>query len=324
LRVDLNGGKAEVSTRSGNVNRPQRNWSEWTPVALVPTGGQVKSVPARFLQYRLALATPGDNRTPEVNSFQIAYLPKNVAPVVKLIEIEDANYKASNTPTFLERSITASGSPTTVSLPALGSSRKPTSGLSLESATGLTLQYAKGYETARWSAFDANGDGLSYRVEIQGKGETEWRLLKDKLLEPHFSFDGSSFADGEYRLRITASDEPSNTPADALASSLISDPFTIDNTPPQITSGGQAEEHGQTVIRFEAKDALSWVDKAEYSINGGDWILLNPVNRVSDSQQLNYELRLPPPSSSTAQTVAVRVFDDNDNEAVTRFVIGLR
>jgi hypothetical protein len=322
LTLDLHGGKADLGTRSGNVNRPQKNWSDWAQVDLAPVGGQVPSPPARFLQYRLTLSAANDGQSPAVNAVQIAYLPRNIAPIVKVIEVEDANYKASATPNFLERNTTASGSPTSVTLPALGAPpRNKPSGVSIESSTGLTLQYAKGYVTARWGAADENGDSLTYRVELQGKGEKVWRLLKNKLEDTHFSFDGSAFADGQYVLRVTASDEPSNTPAEAKTASLISEPFTIDNTPPQITSGGQSEEQGQTVIRFSAKDALSWLDKAEYSVNGGEWTLLDPVNRVSDSQRLNYELRIPRPANTPQQIVAVRVFDDNDNEAVTRFVI---
>jgi sugar lactone lactonase YvrE len=322
LTLDLHGGKAELNTRSGNVNRPQRNWSEWAQVDLAPVGGQVPSPPARFLQYRLTLEAANDGQSPAVNTIQIAYLPRNIAPIVKVIEVVDANYKASATPNFLEQHTTASGSPTSITLPALGASRKSAPSVaSLESAAGLTLQYAKGYITARWSAADENGDSLFYRVEIRGKDEKVWRLVKDKLEDTHFSFDGSTFADGEYVLRVIASDAPSNTPAEALTGSLVSESFTIDNTPPRITPEGQSEEQGQTVVRFSAKDALSWLDKAEYSVNGGDWTLLNPVNRVSDSQQLHYELRLPRSNNSAEEIVAVRVFDDNDNEAVARFVV---
>ncbi|HXE15043.1 MAG TPA: hypothetical protein VN633_23160 [Bryobacteraceae bacterium] len=321
LTAELHGGKAEIDTRSGNVNRPQKNWSDWTKVDVTAAGGQVSSVPARFLQYRLTLSAASDGKTPDVNAVQIAYLPKNVAPVVQAIEIEDPNYKASATPNFLERKTVASGSPASITVPALGARRNaPT--FSPSSASGLTLQYDKGYITARWSAKDENDDLLEYRIELRGEGESVWRLLKDKLLDSHYSFDGSAFADGKYRLRITASDAPSNTPGNALTSSLVSDPFLIDNTPPQITSQGQTEESGKAVVRFTAKDTLSWIAKAEYSVNGGDWTLLDPTNRVSDSQQLNYELRLARPASQ--QVVAVRVFDNSDNETVARFVLGPR
>jgi hypothetical protein len=320
LLADLNGGTASISTRSGNVNRPQKNWSDWSQIEVTPVGGQISSPPARFLQYKLTLSASAAAKSPQLSNIQIAYLPKNIAPEVKIVQVESANYRASNSPSFLERNTTASGSPTSVTLPALGQSRRSASAAA-EANAGLTVQYAKGYITARWSATDENSDTLSYRVEIKGKNENVWRLLKENILEKHFSFDGSAFADGEYEIRVSASDAPTNPPDQALSASLTSDPFTIDNTPPELAAGSMKIEGSQTVIRLTAKDALSWIDKAEYSINGSEWEMMQPQSRVSDSQQLSYELKLPHDAKSGEQVIAVRVFDDNDNEAVTRFVV---
>ena len=186
------------------------------------------------------------------------------------------------------------------------------------------MQYAKGYITARWEADDENNDSLKYKIEIQAKDEKLWRLLKDNVDETHLSFDGSALPDGEYVIRVTASDEPSNTLANARSASLVSDAFTIDNTPPEILTATGAKQQGNAVVlEFEAKDSLSWIDKAEYSVNGGDWTLVNPVNEVSDSQHLQYKLEVPE-SSEGSEVIAVRVFDDSDNVSVKRFVVGRR
>ena len=101
----------------------------------------------------------------------------------------------------------------------------------------------------------------------------------------------------------------------------MSDPFTIDNTPPQLIAEGVKQQGGENVIRLTAKDALSWIQKAEYSVNGAEWTLLNPLGQASDSEQLSYELHIPRPQGGAEQVVAIRVFDDNDNQAVTRFVV---
>ena len=53
---------------------------------------------------------------------------------------------------------------------------------------------------------------------------------------------------------------------------------------------------------------MSWIDKAEYSIDGGNWTILEPVNKVTDSQSLNYQIE-----AENGQLVSVRVFDENDN-----------
>src|SRR5207245_1257051 len=79
---------------------------------------------------------------------------------------------------------------------------------------------------------------LIYTVEIRGVNETAWKLLKDKVKEKYISWDSTAFPDGEYRLRVMASDLPSNTKEDALTGRLESEVFVIDNTPPRLTSLG--------------------------------------------------------------------------------------
>ncbi len=78
------------------------------------------------------------------------------------------------------------------------------------------MNYAKGYEGARWLASDENNDTLLYRVEIRGVKESAWKLLKENVKERYFSWDTGAFPDGEYVLRVTASDSPSNPPQQAL------------------------------------------------------------------------------------------------------------
>jgi sugar lactone lactonase YvrE len=315
---DVKAGSIDLSTRSGNLNRPQKNWSDWSKVDLSPAGGQVHSPAARFLQYRLALNSEKGGEYPEVNAVQIAYLPKNIAPEVRQIEIAPENYRTSSSALLLERTVTASGSPSTLSLPPLGQKKNQPSPAS-PTSSAVTLQYAKGFITARWDASDANGDPLVYKVELRGEQERQWHLLKDKLTETQLSFDGSAFADGRYYLRVTASDLPANTPKDALTNSLDSESFVIDNTPPELKSTGVKNGNEGLTLHFTARDTLSWISKAEYSVDGSEWTAIDPENKVSDSQSLEYDLKLPRFASADQHTIAVRVFDDADNVTVERY-----
>ncbi len=312
LNTTLRGGAIGFETRSGNLNNPETNWSDWARIDVPREGGQVKSPPARFLQYRLQFNCATDNATPELSSVDIAYLPKNIAPRITQIEVAPSNYRQAPSSSALERSVQPSGSPTTLALPAVGQRRSGGGVGTSEAAGGATLQYNKGYITLRWSATDPNDDPLLFKVEIRPRSGGAWRLLKDKLTDRFFAFDSAAFQDGEYVPKISATDLNGNIPSAALASSLEGEPFTVDNTPPEIldlkVNGGQ--------LTFTAKDALSWIEKAEYSLNGSEWTLLDPLNKVTDSQTLSYRMPVEP-----GQTVAIRIFDESDNVAVRQVAV---
>jgi hypothetical protein len=312
----LHGGAVSIETRSGNLNHPENNWSPWSKVSLSELGGPIESPPARFLQYRLSLTKSPSNESPDLSVIDVAYLPKNVGPKVQQIEIAPFNYRQAPSNQLLERSVAPSGSPTALTLPAVGQKRSSAAPATLEPTASSTLQYNKGYLTVRWSASDANGDPLTFKVEIRSKDDTHWRTLKEKLQDRYYAFDSTSFPDGSYIARVTASDAPGNTPDHALSSSFESDSFIIDNTPPEIAGMAVSNAGAKRTLKFAAKDALSWIDKAEYSINGGEWTLLEPVNKVTDSQQLDYLLEV-----ESGQLVSIRVFDENDNVAARQLAV---
>ena len=297
-------GGPSFETRSGNVGRAQRNWSAWAPL----NQGRVASPPARFLQYRATLSG-----STELSSVGVAYQMKNVAPVVAQIEITPPNYRFPAPAAFA-----ATGEPSpTVVLPAMSLTPRrpaPSSGNLADTLTTPPLKFAKGQIGARWLAEDDNGDTLQYKVEIRGAKETAWKLVRDKVRESYLSWDSTAYPDGKYVLRITASDAPSNPPDQALTASKESDPFLIDNTPPEITWGPAGS------LQFHAQDALSTLGKAEYSVNGGDWMLIEPTTRLTDSLEHDYRVALAnrPPGEVT---IAVRVEDKFGNQAVAKTVL---
>jgi hypothetical protein len=314
---------AKVLTRSGNLNRPQENWSPW--VALAPEkiegvpacvrclNGRVASPSARFLQYKVELAGSG---APEIASVEIAYLAKNVAPAVSDIEIGPPNYRF---PAATLAPPPATASPLSLSLPPMGQHRSAAAGAG-ESNPSYTLTYAKGSIGARWAASDENGDTLLYTVEIRGVGESAWKLLKDKVRDKYLTWDSAALPDGEYELRVTVSDAPSNVPDQTLSAMLVSEPFLIDNTPPQILNLTAAPAAGKVEVRWKARDARSIIDHAEYSVNGGDWLPVDPKAKLTDAPEEEYVLTLDR-VASVEQTIAVRVVDAYDNQAVDKVLV---
>lgn len=319
-RINYRGkGSVTVLTRSGNLNRPESNWSAWaklTPEASSAVlcdscgGGRVSSPAARFFQYKVELAA--STPAPEVSSVEIAYIAKNECPRVEDVEITPPNYKFPS-PVL---AITPANS---VTLPPIGQPRRSSSAASIDVGTSQTLTYSKGTIGARWAAIDEDGDSLLYKVEIRGVKESGWKLLKDAVKEKYLSWDSTAFPDGEYVVRVTASDAPSNPRGQALESSLESDPFLIDNTPPQILKLSATASGNKIEVSWKAQDARSNIDKAEYSVNGGEWLLIHPVTGLSDSPEESYHLTLD--RGQGEQVIAVRVNDEYDNQAVDKIVV---
>jgi hypothetical protein len=296
-----------IETRSGNLNRTQKNWNDFART----NDGRIVSPPARFLQYRLTLSGPA-----EITEVDVAYQMKNVAPEVEDVEITPLNYKFP-APT----SAPAPSSPS-VTLPALGhhaASLSSTPAPAADSGSSPSMTYAKGNIGVRWIANDDNGDSMLFKVEIRGANEAAWKPLKDKIREHYYSWDSTTFPDGKYFVRVSATDAPSNPPEQALTASAESEPFVIDNTAPEITGLSGTPAGSKLEIRFHAKDGLSTLGKAEYSVNGSEWMVVEPSTRLTDSMEHDYRVQVDRVPGET--TVAVRVADENDNQSVAKIVV---
>ena len=309
----VDGGTVGLEARSGNLDRPQRNWSPWTPVKLSSTSGQVDAPPARFLQYRLTLSAAGGGKSPEVSEIEVAYLQKNVAPMIEKIAATPPNYK------FPPRALVI-GSSQNLNLTPLTENKSPQAPKPVPTASPLSMQYSKGFIGARWLATDENDDDLTYKVEIRGTQESEWKVLEKELDEPYTSWDSTSFPDGEYRLRVTVTDKNSNPPPEALTSQLESDPFLIDNTPPAITDLKASATGGKIAGQWKAADKLSTIVQAEYSLNGGEWTAVKPVSGISDSLEEEYIVEVEA-TPAKEHTIAVRVTDQFDNQSVAKLIV---
>lgn len=303
-------------TRSGNLERPQKNWSNWQGLK----DGRVQSPAARFLQWRATFRAPAaaNAAEPELKLVDVAYRAKNLPPRIEAVEATPQNYKTPAT--GLPSTVTPA--PATMNLPALGRNRQrstPGSPVMDPGASTMMVNYAKGSMGARWLAVDDNGDTLEFKVEIKGVNETAWKPLKEKLKDRSVNFDCTAYPDGQYQVRVTASDQPDNVPGSGLTDAMVSEAFTIDNTPPVISRIASSTEAGNLVLSFTVKDALSLLQSVEYSVNGGEWQWAEPTTRLTDSMEHEYKLTVARPAGGEV-VIAVRASDVNDNQAVEKAV----
>jgi hypothetical protein len=323
MEVNADGGTYEIFARSGNVENPERNWSDWRKIT--PNTGSSGVPAARFVQWK-AVIDPGA----QVGSVGINYLPVNIAPVVDEIAVEPGARANQSAP--------QAGQPQqiTINLP----SAQNTLSYNQDPATApLAAVRDRSAVTVRWAAHDENGDELVFDVYVRGDGEKNWRLLRAHITDRFYSFDSIRIPDGGYRVRVVASDAPAHMLGDALTSAKESDRFIIDTTPPLLTALQGSLQSGVIHAAFVATDQTSPITRAEYSIDAGRWQFLDPVGKLSDSLTEHYDFSVPlaalptrapteepesaaaPPSDPQEHILTVRVYDRYENVSAAKTVI---
>jgi hypothetical protein len=304
-----------LNTRSGNVDDPNRNWSSWSHDYKVKAGQPSDSPGARFLQWKATLTSGDGQHTPMLDEVEIAFLPKNVAPVVEEVEATPGGYRSNN------NTMVQNNQPATISLPPLG--QRPNNNqpvIQNQFNAPLMLNVQHGSQGVRWAAHDDNDDQLTYTVYIRGVNETAWKLLKDHVTDKSYFWDANTFPDGLYVAKVVASDAPSNSEQDALTDEKESAPFIIDNTPPEVLNLKAAREAGRVRVSFRASDALTVIHRAEFSVDGGEWQFVLPVDQIADSLIEDYSF-LTGDLSAAEHVIAVRVFDKCENAGVEKVVV---
>jgi hypothetical protein len=307
------GASISLSARSGNMNGTARNWSDWSAPVTTAEGGPSDSPAARFAQWRAILKAASGGSSPVMDAVNFFYHPKNIGPVITEVQVTPENYRFVTSPlTTKTRNL---------NLPPLGNTgprRRRTTAVS--SASGHTLAPEPGAMGVRWAANDENGDELLSKVEIRGEGEQNWILVEDEISGDSATWDSTSYPDGLYRVRITASDAESNPAAEALSVSRISEPFVIDNGEPRITNLTAVGEGGRLRVKFEASDSTSVLERAECSLDGGEWKPVVPASGLFDAKMLAFDF-LTGEAGTGEHTVAVRVYDEHENVAAAKTVV---
>ncbi len=299
-------GSVALQTRSGNTQLPDDSWSAWTAPTPQASGFAITSPSARFLQWRATL-TPGAV-APVVTSVTVAYLPRNLRPVVSEITVHPPGVVFQRPFSSDEGAIAGLDE-------AVADARRPPGGDPAAPGTSVAgrRMFSRGLQTLGWKADDPDTDRLLFALHYRREGEAAWSLLREGLADPLFVWDTTSVPDGRYLMRVTASDALSNTPERVLTGDRESATIDIDNTPPVITVTVIG-----TRVAIRVTDAHSGVHRVDYSLGGQTWQLLRPLDGLADSRDEQFEVTLP--TAGDAARLVLRASDVMQN--VTSAVAG--
>lgn len=308
----------KLSTRSGNNKKPDITWSDWSQEYQL-NGGRIESPSARFIQYRATLTTDNSETTPALEDVSIAYLPQNQPPIIRHVEVttprhfpgnESNNYDAPDTsePSFF-----------------------PPDNVYLENSRRNHKTILHGpRKLISWEADDPNNDRLEFDLEYKSVDESKWKELKRSVKERNeFYWNTNRIPDGYYQTKVIACDDMDNPLELALKEEVESDTFLIDNTRPVVLNlravieGDSIDSHGRPchtiIVSGVAKDEMCNITDIQYSIDSGDWQTAFPEDKIFDSTEETFLLKISY-ISPDEHTIVINAMDYEGNIGSSRIV----
>jgi uncharacterized repeat protein (TIGR03803 family) len=273
-------GSLEVSTRSGDTRTPDTSWTAWQgPVA---EGGATPSPAGRFIQIRARLRDAGAS----IADVTLAFATENLRAVVTDVEAHEKGAAKETT----KEGIPSSG----------GEPPKHESVLHVS-----------------WKVDNPDSDELRYRVQFRREGQARWldaASRDDVLTKPELDWDTAALPEGNYRLRVDASDEMANPLDDVTHHALESAPVLVDNTPPVFKAIGI---NGRR-LRAEVVDGVGPIARVEAAVDGRlEWRPLPAADGIFDTADEAIDADISPLLPGPGpHVVAVRAFDAAGNTVV--------
>lgn len=264
-----------LSVRLGNSSNPDKSWTSWAAPFSDPLNSHVNLSGYRFLQAKIVLNSTNPSETPYLNSYQVYYLENNLQPQISQVTIRKAGEKA----------------------------------LSQDSTP------PNKYLHISWLASDPNQDRLQFNLYLKKLPGGEWLPWREKVQEDWLYLDTELFSDGEYLLKVQATDILDNTPALIKSATKISSPFIIDSTAPMLAdfsaNGGN--------ISFTVNDESAMLALVSYSLDGKEWLPVFPEDMVTDSKSEKFSLKLS--AKPGFKVLYIKAIDEFGNYKVFQKVI---
>ncbi|MCX6583857.1 MAG: fibronectin type III domain-containing protein [Candidatus Aminicenantes bacterium] len=289
------GTGVSLTIRTGNSNVPDAAWSKWSAPFTDSENSSIDAPGVRYFQVKAALNTTNPSSSPRLNNYRVYYVQANLRPQLKKIVIKKpvkpfASFSAS--PVMSMSAAAAAG----------GAGANP-------------QEPATHYLTLQWEAGDPNKDKLKYNLYLKKTSDANWLLFKEDIAAARAILDTRLYEDGEYRLKVIADDSLANPPDMTETASLVSSPFLVDSTAPEMVNFSfQPGPHRRAV--FTVADKTSLVAGVFYSYDGELWFPVFPVDLIADSKSENYNFTLKDMDAGKNKYIFIKVSDEFNNSKV--------
>jgi sugar lactone lactonase YvrE len=178
----------------------------------------------------------------------------------------------------------------------------------------------------RWKAENPDDDELVYRLYFREESEINWKPVTtgpggpEPLTHAEFDWNTESIPDGNYVVKVVASDERANPREQMLEHSLVSAPFLVDNRKPELSDVQVAYPYASG----RARDSFSTISELSYSVDGGDWQSFAARDGVFDDPSEDFTITLPKNLTPGAHSLAIRAVDAADNVGATQITFRVK
>lgn len=304
------GSSIELSTRSGNTEEPDKTWSEWTKKhSFKDKTSTIKCPVARFYQYKLLLSGKNEGELPEIDGVASYYLVPNRAPLFEEIKVE-----------------TAGGSKNGGKNQGKNGGKSNDSGNSAGGGASIDTKAHSNPKKLKitWKVHDPDGDKMLHTLYFKGIDDTGWLKIEDKIDKNSFEFSTESIPDGRYLFKVETTDLPDNPKSAAKTSAFVSDPRMVDNTPPEFIKDITYDDIDEkdVVIYVTARDEMSVITSAQYTVNADEWYNIHPEDEIFDSKTESFAFFLRDLEEKQA-VVGIMITDSAGNTAVGKVLVNI-
>ncbi len=302
------GGSVQAFVRRGNTDEPDGTWSDWRKL---DGDGAIGGERARSLQWRLDLK--GDERL-RVRRVRASSLENNLAPILSSVDVIPAGNR------FYDEIPEIRPRPLYQALPG---------GVKVQYQFDLggeedfppetRAPWTQGMRQIRWEALDPNGDPLRYELFFRREDERDWKRFAEDVEGTNWTFNSRGVPDGEYRVRVIASDGETN-PEDERSVDRQSEVFIVDNSSPTFADVEPRREGDRVRVTGVLLDEWSDVVRLESSVNGEDWEDHRPADGIFDSGHERLDVSVSAPAGRES-SILLRGTDLAGNLGTTRVLI---